>query len=176
MTTPAPAGDEPSGTPAGAGLPLRSLTAWALLALAAITVIFGFLYWFFPTFSQPFLDRFRVDTFANITVLVAPLLAMLVATRIGPVLRGAKLMGLLALATYAAALLFGVVAFLVSIADKFNVAGLGVYYAFGSVLQGLGNVITELLLLGLLTLAALWTYGIFTGLGGQLPKVNPQGE
>lgn len=173
MTTPNPTGDAAAGTPAGTGVPLRSLTAWALLALAAVHVLFAFLHWIFPSFSRSsFLDAFSVTHFANLTVLVAPLLAMLVATKIGAVLRSVKLIGMVALATYAGALLFGVVSFLVTIADKFDVAGRDAFYAFGYILQGLGGLVRELLLLGLLALAALWTYRIFSQLGGKLPKVN----
>jgi hypothetical protein len=176
MTTPTPAGNQPSapGNPSGSVLPVRSLTAWALLALAAVIVLFAFLRWIFPPFPHGFTDRFSVTSFANTTVLVAPLLAMLVATKIGPALRNAKLMGMIALATYGAALLFGVVSFLVTIAEKFDVEGRGAYYAFGYILQGLGDIVVELLLLGLLALAALWTYKIFVTLGGRLPVVNVQ--
>lgn len=177
MTTPTPAGDPSASSPAGTGIPLRSLTAWALIALAAVVVLFAFLHWVFPSFSRSsFVDGFSVQHFANLTVLVAPLLAMLVATKLGPVLRHAKLMGMLALATYAAALLFGAVAFLISIADKFDVGGRGAFHGFGYILQGLGSIITELLLLALVALAALWTYRIYSGLGGKLPKVNLQND
>lgn len=173
MTTPnprSPAGGGASGT----ALPVRSLTAWALLALAAVTVAFAFLRWIFPPSPLGFIDRFSVTNVANITVLVAPLLAMLVATKLGPALARAKLMGTVALATYGVALLLGVVSFLVTIAEKFDVAGRGAYYAFGYILQGIGGLVVELLLLGLLALAALWTYKVFAALGGKLPAVNLQ--
>jgi hypothetical protein len=144
-----------------------------LLALAAVIVLFNFLRWIFPPFQTDFLNRLDVGQFANLNVLVAPLLAMLVATKIGAQLAGARLMGLIALATYAAALLFGVLAFLLTIAEKFDgLDGLGGFYVFGAILQGLGSIVGELLLLGLLALAALWTYKIFTGLGGRLPALN----
>jgi hypothetical protein len=174
MTTPTPAGNQPppAGNPSGPGLPVRPLTAWALLALAAVVVLFAFLRWIFPPFPQA--TRFSVGSFANTTVLVMPLLAMLVATRIGPVLRSAKLMGLVALAIYGVALLFGVVSFLVTIADNFDVGDRSAYYAFGTILQGFGDLLAEVVLLGLLALAALWTFKLFTEIGGKLPVVNVQ--
>jgi hypothetical protein len=176
MTTPTPAGNQPppAGNPSGPGLPVRPLTAWALLALAAVVVLFAFLRWIFPPFPQA--TRFSVGSFANTTVLVMPLLAMLVATRIGPVLRSAKLMGLVALAIYGVAMLFGVVSFLVTIADKFDIGDDddGAYYTFGAILQGFGDLLAEVILLGLLGLAALWTFKLFTGVGGKLPVVNVQ--
>lgn len=173
MTTPTPAGGaHSSGTRHAAGIPVRSLTAWALLALAAAVVLFAFLRWIFPEQPRPIIDRFSVTNFANHTVLIAPLLAMLVASKLGPALPRAKLMGLVALGTYAAALLLGLVSFLVTIAEKFDVAGAGAFYAFGGVLNGLGGLIVELLLLVLVALAALWTHKLFTDLGGRLPAIS----
>lgn len=174
MTTPTPSGGSHSaaGNPAATGIPVRVLTAWALLALPAAVVLFAFLRWIFPEAAFSFVNRFSVTDFANHTVLVAPLLAMLVASKLGPPLSRAKLMGMVALATYAAALLFGLVAFLVTIAEKFDVAGRGAYYGFGGVLQGLGGIVVELLLLALLGLAALWTYKLYSDLGGRLPAVS----
>lgn len=180
MATPNPAdnpGSAPQSGSGGASVPVRPLTTWALLALAAVVVLFSFLRWIFPPSSIDFLNRVDVGQFANTTVLVAPLLAMLVATQIGPVLRGARLMGLVALITYAAALLFGLLAFLLTIADKFDdLGGRGGFHGFGAFLQGLGNLASELLLVSLLALAALWTFRIFTGLGGRLPAVNVRTE
>lgn len=160
MTTPNPAANEPqtAGGSAGAGLPIRSLTAWALLALAAVIIIFAFLRLIFAPFPQDFLDRFSVGSFINLTVLAAPLLALLLATKVGPVVQGAKLMSFVALGTYALALLFGGISFLFTIVDKFNVGDRGAYYVFGAVLQGLGDFIRELILLALTALVALWTY------------------
>lgn len=171
MTTPIPAGGQPSEA---TKLPLRTLTAWALLLLAAAIIAFGFLHWIFPSFARiSFVDRLRMDAFINIWVLVAPLLAMLVLTKLGPPVRGSKLLGAIALGIYAAALLFGVVAFLVGIAGKFDSAPDG-FYVFGYILQGLGAIVRELLMLALTAVAALWTYRIFVGLGGSLPRVNVQ--
>lgn len=175
MTTPpAPAGDRRPGGPSGGGIPLRPLTAWALLALAGTIIFFGFLAWIFPPSPTDFPDRFGVDDFTSLVVIAAPLLAVLVATRLGTVLPAARLIGSIALIEYAVALVLGTLAFLVGLAGRFEGLNDEGIYAFGGVLQALGGVIETLLLLALLAFAALWTYRLYTGAGGTLPRLNVQ--
>lgn len=162
----------PSSNP-GVGIPLRSLTAWALLALAGATIFFAFLIWVFPPSRTDLLDRFRVDSFTGTTALVAPLLAVLVAGRLGAPLPQARLVGLVAVIEYAVALLLGSLAFLTTIASQFDDLDRGVY-AFGGVLQGIGDLVIPLLRLCLLALAGLWSYQIFADLGGRLPRIRVQ--
>lgn len=173
MTTPnPPGGPSPAGPrPTGLAVPVRPLTAWALLALVAAILFFAFLTWIFPPWSGAFLDRFRVGTFTQVAVLVGPLLAVLIAVRLGPPLPRARLMGLIALIEYAVAVILGTLAFLLTLATRFDGLDHGIY-AFGGVLAGLGSIVIDLLLLALLALAGLWTYQIFTGLGGRLPSIN----
>lgn len=173
MTTPPPAGSPagPGSNPSGTGIEVRPLTAWALLALAAAVIFFSFLNWIFPPSPGDFLGRFRVGSFTDLAVLAAPLLAVLVATRLGPPLRQARTMGLIAVVEYATALVLGVLAFLITIATRFDGLSSGIY-AFGGVLQALGHIVVDLLMLALLLLAGLWTYQIFTSLGGTLPRLN----
>jgi hypothetical protein len=162
MTTPAHAG----------GISLRPLTAWALLALAGVIILFGFLAWIFPSHPDPHLiDRFNPDSFTSIPVLVSPLLAVLIATKIGPVLRNARLIGLVALVEYVVAFVLGALAFLITVAARFDGLDGGIY-AFGGVLDALGDILVALLLLALLALAGLWTYHLFVRLGGRLPGIN----
>jgi len=159
-----------SGPAPDAGLPLRLLTAGALVALAGLVIVFGFLEWIFPPFRRDFLDRFDPDPFVSVIVLVAPLLAVLVAARLGRPLRLARLIGQVALVEYAAALVLGALGFLLTLVGRFDDLGSGIY-AFGSVLQRLGDLLITLLLLGLLALAGLWTYRIAGSLGGRLPRL-----
>jgi hypothetical protein len=162
MTTPAPVG----------GIALRPLTAWALLALAGIIILFGFLAWIFPSFPDlNLIDRFNPDRFTSIPVLVSPLLAVLIATKIGPVLRDARLIGLVALVEYAVAFVLGTLAFLITVAAHFDGLDTGIY-AFGGALAALGDILVALILLVLLALAGLWTYHLFVRLGGRLPRIN----
>jgi hypothetical protein len=158
----------------GAGIPLRPLTAWALLALAGAIIFFGFLDWIFPDSPRDFPDRFGVGAFTEIPVLAAPLLAVLVATTMGPVLGHARLIGAVALIEYAVALLLGTLAFLITLASRFEGLHDESVYAFGGVLHRLGDTIETLLLLALLALAALWTYRTYTRIGGTLPRLDVQ--
>lgn len=166
MTTPPP----------GGGIPLRPLTAWTLLALAGTIIVFGFLDWIFPVGPRDFPDRFGVGAFIELIVLAAPLLAVLIATKVGSVLGHAKLVGAVALIEYAVALLLGTLAFLITLAGRFEGLHEDGYYAFGGALQAVGDIIVTLLMLALLALAALWTYRIYTGIGGTLPRLNVQAE
>lgn len=162
--------------PGGGGIALRPLTAWTLLALAATLILFGFLDWIFPESPRDFPDRFGVGAFTEFVVLAAPLLAMLVATKLGPVLGHARLIGSIALIEYAVAWLLGTLAFLITLAGRFGDLHEDGLYAFGGTLQVLGDIIETLLRLALLALAALWTYRLYTGIGGTLPRLNVQAE
>ena len=160
----------------GGGIPLRPLTSWTLLALAGTIIVFGFLDWIFPVGPRDFPDRFGVGAFIELIVLAAPLLAVLVATKVGPVLRQARLVGAVALIEYAVALLLGTLAFLITLAGRFEGLDEDGLYAFGGALQAVGDILETLLLLTLLALAALWTYRTYTGIGGTLPRLNVQAE
>lgn len=178
MASPEPPADtpEPGSEPGSTGIPLRTFTAWALIGVAALQVAFEFLEWVFPTTEDAGTARFDVYQFATIGIIVPPLLAMLVTTKLGPTLKNAKLMATIAVSTYAAAAVFGVIAFLVRLADHFDVGGADGVVAFGRVLQQLGALLDELLMLGLLALAGLWTYRIASSLGAKLPSVNIDSE
>ena len=174
MASPEPPADSPDTTPepASTGIPLRTLTAWALVGVAALIVLFAFLRWVFPTQEGLGTSRFNVFDFANLTVIAAPLLGILVASKLGPALKNAKLLVTIALSTYAAAAVFGLVSFFVGLADHFDPDGREGIYAFGFILQGLGGILDELLFLALVLLAGLWTIKIAGSLGTKLPSVN----
>jgi hypothetical protein len=162
--------------PSTGGIAVRPLTAWTLLALAGTIILFGFLDWIFPVGPRDFPDRFGVGAFTELAVLVAPVLALLIATKVGPVLAHAKLIGAVALIEYAVALLLGVLAFLITLAGRFEGLHEDGLYAFGGALQAVGGIIQTLLLLALLALAGLWTFRIYSGIGGTLPQLNVQAE
>lgn len=162
-------------SPQGRGLPLRLLAAGGLLALAGVIVLFGFLSWIIPASRTDLPDRFGVDSFTNLAVLAAPLLALLVAAKVGPVLPQARQVGLVALGEYATALVLGTLAFLITIASHFQDLDGGIY-AVGGAVQGVGTILETLVRLGLLALAALWAYRIFTGIGGRLPQLHVQSD
>ncbi len=173
MTTPNPATGTSEDAQSSGGLPVRLITVWALLALAAVVVVFQFLRWIFPPTYLEFLNRISVEQFANPYVLVAPMLAVLLATKVGPRLPGASLVSLLATAIYGFALLFGGLAFLLTIAQKFDgLDRLDGLRTFGAVLWGIGSIVYELILVALLALGALWSFTFFRNLGGKLPTVT----
>lgn len=159
----------PADGPGPSGIPLRAVTAWVLLALAGAVIAFGFLGWIFPPSRAGILERFSAVQVTGTTVLVAPLLAVLVATRLGRPLSQMRLIGLLALVEYLVALLLGSLAFLITMATRFDDLAGGIY-AFGGILSGLGDIVISLLRLALLAVAALWTYQLFRGGGGRLPQ------
>lgn len=158
--------------PSPGGIPLRALTAWTLLALTGVLILSGLLAWSVPPSGVDQHAQLALSQFTSIMVLVPPLLAVLVAARLGPPVRQATLLGLVALVEYATALVLGGLAYLVSLPGRFeNLDGDGIRTA-GAVLQEIGGALGTLLVLVLLALAGLWTHHIFTGLGGRLPRVR----
>lgn len=178
MTSPEPPEEtpEPETKSGSTGIPLRTLTAWALIGVAALRVLFEFLEWIFPTTPGQGTARFDVYAFADPWIIVAALLGVLVATKLGPAVSNAKLMTTIALSTYAAAAVFGLVAFLVGLADHFEAGGREGIYAFGFVLQSLGGILDELLWLVLVALAGLWTVKLAGSYVPKLPSVDINAE
>ena len=174
MASPEPPAEtpEPSAKSGRTGIPLRTLTAWALIGLAALQVLFEFLEWIFPTSEGQGTGRFNVYEFADPWIIVPALLGVLVALKLGPALSNAKLMTTIALSTLGAAAVFGLVAFFVRLADHFDTGGREGVYAFGFVLQSLGGIADELLWLALVLLAGLWVVKIAGSDAAKLPSVN----
>jgi hypothetical protein len=92
--------------------PLRPLFAWALLGYAALEIFFGFLRWAEPSRST-FAARAANTDFTTLITIGFPLLAVLIATQIQPVLGTARLVTVVALAELAAVIFFGAIAFLI---------------------------------------------------------------
>lgn len=178
MASPEPPGENPEAGSESrpTGIPLRTLTAWALISVAALQVIFEFLEWIFPTVPDQGTARFNVYEFADPWIIVPALLGMIVATKLGPTLSNAKLLTTIAMGTLTAAAVFGLVSFFVGLADHFDVGGRDGVYAFGFVLQSLGGIADELLWLALLLLAGLWTIKLAGSNAAKLPSVNIDSE
>jgi len=96
-----------------------------------------------------------------------PLLAVLLAVHLAPVLRESKLITTVALIEYAVALFFGVVTYLVGLGAVFDGVddGNDVLYALNYLVIGLAN-------LGLIAVAAYIVLRAFTGQGGRLPMMR----
>jgi len=94
--------------------PLRPLFAWALLGYAAIEIFFTFANWFKPT-GGSFTARAQGADFTTLVSIGFPLLAVLIATQLKPVVALARMMTLIALGELAAVLLLGSLAFLIGL-------------------------------------------------------------
>lgn len=178
MASPEPPADSPETTQGTGrkGIPLRTLTAWALVAVAALQVLFEFFEWIFPTREGEGTARFNVYEFADPWIIVPALLGLIVAYKLGPTLNNARLLSTIALSTLAAAAVFGVVAFFVGLADHFDTGGREGIYAFGFILQSLGGIVSELLWLALVVLAGLWAVKVAGSDAAKLPNVNIDAE
>jgi hypothetical protein len=144
--------------------PIRTAAAWILLAYPGVIVAFALFRVLFPEFPMTFVNR--ANGFTTIEVLVFPLLAVLVGTRVGAVVPGARLLTLLAVVIYGVALVFGTLWLLGSAGDQFGSFGGGIH-SFGGVVRGIGQVATGLLKLALFAVAALWTLRIHRSLRGR---------
>lgn len=155
-------------------VPVRLLTAWALLAWAAVGIAFGFLGWILPTHRADILHRFDPAAFTSVPVLAAPVLAALVALRLGPspAPDWGRPVALVAMLEYLTALTLGTLAFLVTLTSRFDSLPDGFIYAAGAMVGHVGDIAGTLLRLGLLTLGLLWVYQLFTRAGGRLPGLG----
>jgi hypothetical protein len=145
---------------------LRPLFTWALLAYFAAYLVFEFLRWIVPSPSDTFTSAAYSAGFADLFPIALPLLAILIATQMEPVLPGAKLIAGIALIEYAVALFFGVITFLIGLGYAFGIDN------FSDVIEAMSYLITGLLRLGLLALAGYAVLRVFTALGGKLPEVS----
>lgn len=145
---------------------LRPLFAWALVGYIALHLLFAFLFWIAPT-GGSFGSRGRSADFVSLYTIALPLLAVLIAVHIQPILSISKFIAGIALIEYAVALLFGAITFLIGLAYAFtsaNSAG-GAFAAFRYMVIGA----SELAFLALAGYAALRA---FQSLGGRIPDVS----
>src|SRR4051812_965370 len=145
----------------------RTLAAWALVAYVAAALFFVFLVWLTPG-DGSFGSHFTSAGFRDLFLMAMPVLAVLLATRAGPVVPGARLLTTVALVEYAVSLLFGaltlLVGFFVLVVDVNSPR---------SAIGVLQYVVLGLLALVLIAVAAYATYRIFLDLGGRLPPPRP---
>ncbi len=169
MTTPYP--EAPDATTTGnlrpsRGLPApRLLAAWALVGYVALFLFFEFFELVLP--GGTLFTRAAGADFRSLFVMAMPVLAVLLAVHVAPVLRGARLLTTVALVEYALALFFGAVTLLIGLGAVFG----GIdspQSAFGA----LRYLVMGAAELALITIAGLVAYRAFTGLGGALPGRN----
>jgi len=137
----------------------RTLAVWGLLGYTALFLFFAFFSWVLPN-GGPFASRSAGMPFTELFVMAMPVVAVLLAAKLSPVLPGAKLIATIALLEYVVALGFGVLTYLI---------GLGAMVDF-SFSQGLGvlhYLVMGIAELALVAIAGYATYQVFTSVGGK---------
>jgi len=159
MTTPTP----PTGNPAGRILSSpRELAAWALVGYVALVLFFEFFQWILP--GGTFSGRSANADFRSLLIMGMPVLAVLLAAHVSPVIGSARMIAAIALAEYAFALFFGLVTLLIGLGAVFDSVD-DASESFGA----LGYLVLGIAGLGLMTVAALVVWRAFSSLGGKLP-------
>ncbi|WP_018254116.1 hypothetical protein [Salinispora mooreana] len=164
MTSPVePASTEP--TPARQlTRPLREPAAFVLLGANALLLFVGLLRLLTSATSAAGRAGSAAAAFTGIEAVVLPLLAVLLATHLHPVLPRAKLITQVALGQYAFSVFFGALTFLIWSVDRLVSAEL---------LEAFLGFLTQLAGLGLLLLAGFPVYRIWRRLY-YVPKPKPQ--
>lgn len=139
----------------------RTLAAWGLLGFTALYLFFAFFDWVLPGGS--FASRSAGADFTDLPVMAMPILAVLLAIHVEPVLKGARLIAMIALIEYAVAIFFGVITFLIgfgAVFDGYYSSNDG-YNAFKYLIMGLATLV-------LFLIAAYATFRSFLSVGGKL--------
>ncbi|MEH0843411.1 hypothetical protein V6U81_13590 [Micromonospora sp. CPCC 205711] len=167
MTSPA----EPAPTAASQArqltAPLRELAALVLLGANAVLLFVGFVRLLVPTSDySTFSGRAGSEFFSFVGVesTVLPLLAVLLATHVNPVLPRAKQITQVAVGEYAFGALFGTLTFLIWLVDRL---------AKGEVLDALLGMLTRAAWFGVFAVAAFVVYRVWRTLYF-VPKPKPQ--
>lgn len=145
---------------------LRPLFSWALVGYVALHLLFAFLFWIAPT-GGSFGARARSADFVSIYTIALPLLAVLIAIHVYPILPASKFIAGIALIEYAVALLFGVITFLIGLGYAFSSADTA-----GGVLGAFRYMVMGAFGLAFLALAGYAVLRAFQSLGGRLPDVS----
>lgn len=143
----------------------RTLAAWALVAYAALHLVFSFFDWILPGDGR-LVDRSAGAGFTNLFVMAMPVVAVLIAVYLNPPLPGARLLATVALVEYAVSLVFGVLAWLIGFGSVF---GGSLDDSLNDAFDGLRYLVMGIADLALIAIAAYVVYRAFTRLGGRLP-------
>jgi hypothetical protein len=170
---------EPASTPGGAGatgeksasqftLPLREIAAVVLIGATALLLLVGVIELLFGDLGGGFTDRAAASfgNFIGLDHIAFPLLAVLLATHIRPVVGRAKLITLVALIEYAVSAFFGIIfGLLIGFA---NTAGDSARNAF----EGL---LVHVAYSGVLAIAAYAVFRLWQGMYHVPKPTNPPG-
>ncbi|MEV6365916.1 hypothetical protein AB0L86_03350 [Micromonospora musae] len=146
--------------------PLRELAAFALLGANAVFLFVGLIRLLTPTDYGSFGDRAgsAFFTFVGLEATALPLLAVLLATHIEPVLTKAKTITQLALGEYAVGALFGALTFLIWMVGRL---------AEGEALDALLGLLSRLAWLAIFAVGVFVVYTIWRAFY-YVPKPKPQ--
>jgi hypothetical protein len=141
----------------------RAAAAWALVGYAALFLFFRFFQWILPG-GGGLSDRSAHAGFADLFVMAMPVLAVLLAVHVQPMLASARLIATIALIEYAVSLFFGVITLLIGLPAVFD--------GISRAREAMGAL--EYLVLGIGALAlemiAAWVVlQAYQALGGRLP-------
>jgi hypothetical protein len=155
---------------------LRWLAAYAMLGYAGLTLLFTFFDWLIPSGSDDSLLRRSHDAdFINVFTMALPVLAVLVAAYVVPVLPSAKLVATIALAEYGVAVAFGGLALVLGLSVAFEgIPDAGAMYALGRSIDALAYLVVGLAGIGLTGVFGYVTLRAFDALGGRLPGPLPR--
>lgn len=150
---------------------LRWLAAYAMLGYAGLTLLFTFFGWLIPSGSNDSLLRRSHDAdFINVFTMALPVLAVLVAAYVVPVLRSAKLVAAIALVEYVVAVAFGGLALVLGLSVAFEgIPETSAVYALGRSIDGFAYLVVGLASIGLTGVFGYLTLRAFYALGGKLP-------
>jgi hypothetical protein len=163
MTNPNP----PGSVPAVLRSP-RALAVWGLLGYTALSLLFSFFTWVLPRAGSGFATRSALSGFTDLVLMAMPVVAVLLAVYVEPVLSGARLVAAIALIEYAVALFFGALAFLIGLGSVFD--GL---FRPNDAISVPEYVIIGLAKLALIATAAYATFAMFTRVGGKFSLGAP---
>ncbi len=139
---------------------LRPLFAWALLAYVAIDIFFTLAHWVEPFRGNGFVQRAHGADFTTLVTVGFPILAVLIAAHLEPVLSSAKLVAAVALGEYAAIICLGAMAFIIGLPHLARV---------DSAVSILAYVVYSFAGLAFAALAAFATIRTYLKLGGTIP-------
>jgi hypothetical protein len=142
----------------------RALAAWALVGYAALHLFFAFFDWLLPG-DGTFTGRSANAGFTNLFVMAMPVVAVLLAVHVAPVLSHAKLITTVALLEYVVSLVFGVFALLIGVGAVVD----GPINSSNDAFDALAYFVMGAAALALIAVAGWVTYQAFVRLGGSLP-------
>lgn len=140
----------------------RTLAVWGLLGYTALYLFFAFFNWVLPG-GGSFAARSAGLPFSDLFVMAFPVVAVLLAVHVQPLLAGSKLITAIALAEYAISLAFGALTFLIGLGVVFDG-----FYGARSGFNGLQYLIFGVAKLALIAIAGYAVFASFRSAGGTI--------